>query len=191
MPRALNGRALSSVPAPPLSACAWRSRMISRFIQFSLCAVNSLRNRRSTLLLLEPAQDLVPVVLVRADDFGVVVEDSFAETGDEHVTLRVAQLSDDRKRQLLHFLERLLRGGRPWLEPVRDQADGHFAFLDARQAGDVAEEHFARIQIDARRKDRDQQCIDVLEQFRQFAGANAGRTVHYHALRIVGYARGP
>src|SRR5258706_9281855 len=53
--------------------------------------------------LLQPAYQFFPILLVRADDFGVIVEDALAQAGHQHVALRVAQLRDQRERQPLDF----------------------------------------------------------------------------------------
>src|SRR5690606_35170698 len=52
----------------------------------------------------EPAQQRLPVVLVRAHRAGLVIEQAAAEGVGQHVALSVADLRDERERQRRHFL---------------------------------------------------------------------------------------
>src|SRR5699024_7860753 len=101
-PWSLRMRSRSVPPGGAGSASAWRR--IS-----SSCMVSGLGVAR------QPARDALPVALVAAHVFGVVVEDALAQPGQNHVGLTVADAAADREPQLAQFGQGLLAGPGPGL----------------------------------------------------------------------------
>ena len=95
---------------------------------------------------------------MRTHHLGVVIEDALAKLGSEHVALRVAKLGDDRKRERLDAVDRLLRCVRPGLKPIVDRLG----------------------------QDRHNHRVDVIKKLADLAGTDTGRRIDDHALGVLG-----